>query len=293
MLPFFVALPAPMYYPFGLKEYVYFSYTQIGSNGVSMKDGSLRNISSTMSLGSVRNLQCRYGLFDRHGGVSRAPFASLNIGLAVGDSVEAVATNRRLVKGQMGVEWLLSARQIHGEEVYLLEQTPDRDVEVEGYDALITNQPHVGLVVQHADCQAVLLYDPVKQAIGAVHSGWRGSVLNLIGKTVQAMTGAFGTDPTTLRVVISPSLGPCCAEFVNYELELPVSFQEFMNAHSRFNFWEISKRQLLDCGVVEQAILLPTICTSCSADYFSYRRACREGDSVTGRNCSVIALIPE
>lgn len=256
-----------------------------------MEDGSARNISSIMGLDGGGNLHCRYALFDRQGGVSRGPFASLNIGLAVGDSIEAVAANRQQVREKMGVEWLLSGRQVHGEAIYLLEHALDRDVEVEGYDALITRQPNVGLVIQHADCQAVLLYDPLGQAIGAVHSGWRGSVVNLIGKTVQEMSRVFGTDPSNLRAVISPSLGPCCAEFVNYELELPVSFQEFMDERNRFNFWDISKRQLLDCGLQEKSVILPTVCTSCSADHFSYRRACREGDSVTGRNCSVIALI--
>ncbi|SHO48195.1 peptidoglycan editing factor PgeF [Desulfopila aestuarii] len=258
-----------------------------------MEDMRVQSIRSIVSLGSFGNLQCRYGLFDRHGGVSSGPFASLNIGLAVGDSIEAVEENRQLVKERMGVDWWLSGRQIHGEAVYVLEQAPDSDLEVDGYDALITNQQNVGLVIQHADCQAVLLYDPVSQAIGAIHSGWRGSVVNLIGKTVQAMADVFGTDARNLRAVVSPSLGPCCAEFVNYELELPVSFQEFMDDNRRFNFWEISKRQLMDCGIREESITLPNICTSCSTDYFSYRRACREGDSVTGRNCSVIALIAE
>lgn len=256
-----------------------------------MEDVNARSIRSTMSLGRAGNLQCRYGLFDRHGGVSNEPFASLNIGLAVGDRTWAVNANRQLVKEGMGVERLLSGRQVHGEAIYLLDHALASDVEVEDYDALITNQPNVGLVIQHADCQAVLLFDPESQAIGAVHSGWRGSVVNLIGKTVQAMTRAFGTDPGNLRAVISPSLGPCCAEFVNYELELPVSFQEFMDERNRFNFWEISRHQLMDCGMKVRGITLPTICTSCSADYFSYRRACREGDSVTGRNCSVIALV--
>lgn len=258
-----------------------------------MEDVSVRSTSSIMILDSSENLQCRYGFFDRHGGESNGPFASLNIGLAVGDSVEAVAANRRLVKEKLGVEYLLSGHQVHGDNIHLLEGPLDADMEVEGYDAFITCQHNIGLVIQHADCQAVLLYDPVGQAIGAVHSGWRGSVLNLIGKTVQFMIRSLGTDPSNLQAVISPSLGPCCAEFVNYELELPVAFQEYMDERNRFNFWEISKRQLMDCGVNGQSITLPNTCTSCSADYFSYRRACREGNSVTGRNCSVIALIPE
>lgn len=249
------------------------------------------NIASSASFRGYEDHSCRYVFFDRHGGVSNDPFASLNIGLAVGDSDSAVAANRQLVKECLDVKLLLSGHQVHGEGIYLLESTPEDDVEVNGYDALITRQPNVGLVIQHADCQAVLLYDSVQEAIGAVHSGWRGSVVNIIGKTVVAMGDAFGSDPDDLQVVISPSLGPCCAEFVNYELELPSFFQNFMNENCHFNFWEISKHQLLECGVRAESVALPAVCTSCSNDYFSYRRACRQGNGVTGRNCSAIALL--
>mgnify|MGYP000017658723 CR=1 FL=1 len=238
----------------------------------------------------LRKTSCRYGLFSRHGGVSAEPFGSLNVGRAVGDATASVARNRELVKAHMGADHLLSARQVHGENICHLEQPLTEDMEVDGCDALITNQRNVGLMIQHADCQAVLLYDPENGAIGAVHSGWRGSVANLIGKTVQAMTEAFTSDPAAMRAVISPSLGPCCAEFVNYRQELPEQFQHYMDEQLRFDFWQISRRQLLDQGLIDSAIILPTECTSCSADYFSYRRACRENNGVTGRNCSVIAL---
>ncbi|MFV0435788.1 MAG: peptidoglycan editing factor PgeF [Desulfopila sp.] len=232
---------------------------------------------------------CRYGFFDRHGGVSDGAFSSLNIGMAVGDSEAAVAANRQLVKRCLRADCLISAHQVHGDRVYQVGENSGADLEVEGYDALITRQTGVGLIVQHADCQAVLLYDPVHEAIGAVHSGWRGSVANIIAATVGAMNRAFATDPADLQTVISPSLGPCCAEFVNYAEELPTSFLPFMDNRKHFDFWQISKRQLLSCGVRAQAIAVSAICTSCSPDYFSYRRACRE-KRVTGRNCSGIVL---
>lgn len=239
---------------------------------------------------SLAGGNCRYGFFNRHEGVSEPPFASLNIGLAVGDDDSRVEENRRLVRQRMGAVCLLSGRQVHGDRVYLLERSLTQDEEVAGYDALISRQRGVGLVIQHADCQAVLLYDPVGQAIGAVHSGWRGSVANIIGKTVAAMTEAFTTNPAHLQALISPSLGPCCAEFVNYALELPVEFQRYMDERAHFNFWEISRRQLQDAGLPAEAITLPEVCTCCSSDYFSYRRACRQTDGITGRNCSVIVL---
>lgn len=254
----------------------------------------MKNIQdSAVKVSSYRgyeDCQVRYGLFDRYNGVSEGPFSSLNIGLSVGDSEEAVMENRNRVRKALGVDYLLTGKQIHKDGIFVLKDTPEDDLEVEGYDALITNQRNVGLVIQHADCQAILLYDPEHEAIGAVHSGWRGSVINLLEKTVAEMTRVFATNPAHLQAVISPSLGSCCAEFVNYITELPPSFTEYMVTANHFDFWQISKRQLADCGVKENAVTIPTICTSCSNDYFSYRRACREGNGVTGRNCSVIAL---
>lgn len=251
---------------------------------------SAGSINRSKGFAGFEHRPCRYGLFDRHGGVSQGEYASLNVGFSVGDDADSVQANRRLVKERMGVKALLSARQVHGDEVYLLANPAEDDLEVDGFDALITRQKNIGLVVQHADCQAVLLYDPVREAIGAIHSGWRGSVANLTAKTVVAMNRELGTEPAHLQAVISPSLGPCCAEFVNYVQELPTEFRQFMDERNHFDFWRISKKQLLDCGLDEEAITLPTTCTSCSPDYFSYRRACRESAGLTGRNCSVIAL---
>lgn len=251
---------------------------------------SAKSISPIECFRGYESHPCRYGLFDRHGGVSKNHFASLNIGRSVGDRDESVTANRHLVRERLGVLSLLFARQVHGEEVYLLGEPLSEDTEVDGYDALITMQRNVGLVVQHADCQAVLLYDPERKAIGALHSGWRGSVINLIGRTIESMTDAFGTDPSQVQAVISPSLGPCCAEFVNYRTELPAEFQQFKDERDHFNFWNISKMQLVQGGLLQESITLPTSCTSCSNDYFSYRRACREVGGVAGRNCSVISL---
>ncbi len=247
----------------------------------------------TYSFGAEGVCPSRGMVFNRLHGHGESPFASLNISLSVGDRLETVMANRRLVKERTGVARLLSARQVHGDRVYVLRKELESDLEVDGFDSLITDRVGVGLVIQHADCQAVLLHDAGGGAIGAVHCGWRGSVANLLAKSVDAMGREFGTRPERLQAVISPSLGPCCAEFVNHERELPPEFREFMVGESHFDFWRISRRQLTEAGVRPENIRLPTICTSCSPDYFSYRRACRDGDGTTGRNCSLIALIED
>lgn len=228
--------------------------------------------------------------FDRHGGLSKSPFQSLNVSFSVGDDLRNVVRNRAIIKQAVGVDTLVSAKQVHGDNIYHLKSLPKRDLEVEGYDAIITQVKNVGLVIQQADCQGVLLYDKAKKAVAAIHCGWRGSVEEIIRKSIVEMQKLFSTDPNDLQATISPSLGPCCGEFKNYSEELPEKFHSFQVEENYFDFWRISKQQLLDSGLQDSAISISGCCTSCSSDYFSYRRARRNGDGITGRNCSVIVL---
>ncbi len=228
---------------------------------------------------------------DRHGGVSASPYRSLNLSYGVGDDPACVAGNRERVKRHGLFSFLLSARQVHGDTIFAADEPLVQDMEVEGYDALMTSIPGIGLMIQQADCQAVTLYDPVQSAIAAVHCGWKGSVCNILGKTVEAMQVRYNTTPATLEVFISPSLGPCCAEFVNHATELPPSFLAFQVQENYFDFWQISRKQLMQAGVAPENIIISGCCTSCSSAYFSYRRACRQGDGRTGRSATVIGLL--
>jgi len=232
----------------------------------------------------------RYAFFDRHGGEGKVPYSSRNISFGVGDDDQIVSKNREIVKRSMGLDRLVSARQVHGDRIHLYTGNQAENDEIDGVDALLTRQRGVGLMIQQADCQAVLLYDPVNQAIAAIHCGWRGSVNGIVAKTVAGMKDFFGTDPKELSAAVSPSLGPCCAEFINYKGELPKEFLRFRVRDNYFDFWQITKWQLTMCGLKESAVTVAGICTSCSPDYFSYRRSCRTANGNTGRNCSVIAL---
>lgn len=241
-------------------------------------------------LSAADGAQCICAMFNRHGGISKGLYASLNVGDNVGDRDGAVLQNRFLVKKNLAIDYVLRAKQIHGSEIYCLTEPLTKDLEVEGSDALITDQAGVGLMIQQADCQAVLLFDSVREVIAAVHCGWRGSVQNILGRVVATMTNTYGTVPADIQALISPSLGPCCAEFINYQRELPEQFYPFMVGDKYFDFWGISRRQLQDAGVPEQRISAAEICTCCSDAYFSYRRASRVSQGQTGRNCSVIVL---
>lgn len=225
------------------------------------------------------------GSFTRWGGVSSGPLAELNVGAAVGDDPERVAENLRRIRRALGLEVLASARQVHGARVAVVAASPAEDLELEGYDALVSACPGVGLLIRQADCQAVLLYDPVRRVAANIHAGWRGSAANIIAATVGTMTREFQCRPDDLRAAISPSLGPCCAEFVNHRWELPPEFQAYQVRPDFFDFWAISRDQLQAVGLRAARIEQAGICTRCHPDFFSYRR-----DPGCGRNCSVIAV---
>jgi copper oxidase (laccase) domain-containing protein len=93
-------------------------------------------------------------MFNRHGGVSGGPYASLNIGRNLGDLPELVAENRRLVKETLKIPRLLSAHQVHGPRVYCLTEPITEDTSIDAVDALVTDQPDVGLMIQQADCRS-------------------------------------------------------------------------------------------------------------------------------------------
>lgn len=229
-----------------------------------------------------------HGFFSRHGGVSKKPYDSLNISFTVGDSPSCVEKNRLIISKLLAIKKLYAIRQVHGSSVLIVDST-DMQTEQLSHDAMITDMPDIGLLIQQADCQAVFLCDPEKQVIAAIHNGWRGSVANIIGKVIALMGKRFSVNPENIRAAISPSLGPCCAEFIHYKDELPILFHSFSKKENHFDFWEISKSQLQAAGVKIKNMEISGICTVCDPSFFSYRRTKTKG-KITGRNCSVIAL---
>jgi len=234
-------------------------------------------------------LSVPHGMFRRSGGTSSAPFASLNFSNNIGDQQERVQANRGRAIAALQLRSLVAVRQVHTDQVLVVNQEHPRG-EPEGYDAIISTLAGVGLLIQQADCQALLLHAPQQGAVAAVHCGWRGSVTDIIGKTIHRLKTACGVNPADLRVAVSPSLGPCCAEFKHYQHELPVWMHAFQVRPTYFDFWAISRRQLTRAGVLPKHIDIAAVCTRCDDNFFSYRRAQQEGNGITGRNGSIIGL---
>ena len=229
-----------------------------------------------------------YGTFNRHGGVSQSPWDSNNVSFGLGDNSENVRANREQIKKAIGLKRLVSAKQVHGTKVHVVDEAPGEDLEANAFDALITNVPGIGLMIQQADCQAVFLFDPEKKAVGIAHVGWRGTVADIIAETVFTMSQTFSTEPVDIIAAISPSLGPCCAEFVNFRSELPAALHGYQVRPNYFDFWKISRDQLSSTGIRPENIHVAEICTCCNQDFFSYRR-----DRDTGRFASLIGIREE
>ncbi len=239
-----------------------------------------------------------HSIFARDGGYSTGPFSGLNIGLNCGDDPRTVAQNRILMLRALEFKKGVFINQVHGDDILVLKQGRDhQDIiwSLEGKrtrvptraDGMVSNIPELGLVIQTADCQAVILFDPVKQVVANVHAGWRGSVANILKKCILVMSDTFGCRPETILVGISPSLGPCCAEFIHYQKELPEAFWDCRCATSNcFDFWTISRMQLIEMGVNPANVATANLCTKCHCDqFFSYR-----AHGVTGRFGTVAGL---
>ena len=228
--------------------------------------------------------------FDRRDGFGSGLYNSLNVSFGVGDRLETVTQNRKRVKDIIGLNRLVSAHQVHGSELFFFEDEPNEDLEVQGYDGLLTAKRGVGLMVQQADCQAIMLYDQTAHAVAALHCGWRGNVLEIAAKAVHEMVETYRSKPEKISALISPSLGPCCAEFINYKSEFPEEFHKHETVEKHFDLWEVTREQLVGAGLKPEKINCLRICTCCTDDYFSYRRSKKMGEIQTGRNCSVIVL---
>lgn len=154
----------------------------------------------------------------RLGGVSEGHLAALNLGTHRGDAFENVLKNYEILANAVGFrpEDTVFAKQVHGCHVARVGRRDCGDGLVrevtEPRDGLITNEPNVCLVVFSADCTPILLHDPVTGAIGAVHSGWRGTAQGIVKHAVERMTEEFGTDPANLQTAIGPCISRCCFE---------------------------------------------------------------------------------
>ena len=225
----------------------------------------------------------------RHGGVSPPPYASLNLGFHTDDRPENVLENRRRFLAALGIspDNLATAHQVHGNKVLIARQPGH----YEGYDALITDQKGIFVAVGTADCTPILVYDPVREAVAAIHAGWRGTAQQVAQAALLAMQAAFGTQPGDCHAYIG-----ACIDQDHYEVDENVA-RHFASEHKRedaargkwfVSLKEANEAQLLETGIPEEQIEVSPYSTwTHNEDYFSHRKE----NGATGRMLAVIGLV--
>jgi purine-nucleoside/S-methyl-5'-thioadenosine phosphorylase / adenosine deaminase len=238
-----------------------------------------------------------HGFFSRLGGVSSGAFATLNLSRWVGDDPAAVDENWRRVRPIIGESSVVaSVNQVHGAAVRLV--TRANASERPRADGMVTAESGIVLAIFTADCVPILMHDPLRRIVGALHAGWRGILAGIVEAGIDAMRSR-GADAQDLRVALGPSIGACCFEV---DADLAARFARRMPGavgrtcegrpgKAYLDLRGIVRLQLVRFGVDAAHIAIVGPCTRCASDrYFSRRGA---GNSTTGLQMSFIGLAPE
>jgi len=242
----------------------------------------------------------RFDVFNEHSGIlhfitTRNPLAKkeFNISLSSADEIISVIENRKILAAELGLQVsnFVFQQQKHTENVSIVFRSDvgkgavDYETALVDNDAMVTNEKGICLVVIGGDCVPLLFYDPVKEVIGAAHSGWRGTALRIAEQTINMMKARFDCNPSDMLVGIGPSIGPD-----TYEVD-DLVLNEFVKTYSNtsgifkpldhngkynLDLWKANQLQLLDAGIKAENIEISGICTySNNNEFFSARK----GDS--------------
>lgn len=229
-----------------------------------------------------------HGCSTRLGGVSTGIHTSMNLGFQNGDRPENVYENYKRICRVIGVqpESVVHAKQTHKDRVRIVTADDkgkgyNRERDYDDIDALITRESGVTLTILTADCVPVFLVDPVTRAIGLVHSGWRGTVQRISGKTVRMMHDVFGCNPADIIAVT----GPCiCKECYEVGEEVSSAFRnefgdnvfrqisEMKSNKMHIDLSEAIAHTLQQEGLKSESVINCGLCTACNSELlFSHR----------------------
>lgn len=218
----------------------------------------------------------------RHGGESQDNFKSLNF--KQGNLSEDKNIYNNYLKLGLG-DKVYKAKQNHTDNILVLNNENKNkylmwDKSQEEYDAYITNTPGINILVTTADCIPAILYDKVQNVVAVVHSGWKGTLNEIVPKTLNRMIKEFNTNPVDVIVTFGPSIKECC--FTTEDITFVQQFQKISVDDTKYyvkkdktyniNLEILIKLKLMKMGIQEKNIYSTGICTKCNEqDFYSYR----------------------
>ncbi|MBP5335812.1 MAG: laccase domain-containing protein [Bacteroidales bacterium] len=217
----------------------------------------------------------------------------------LGAGVEAFTARRDSVLPYPVVQ----GHQVHNCKVAVIDRPGLTREDLEGYDAFVTNLADVAIGVRTADCVPILLYDPVKRAVAAVHAGWKGTVLRILQNAMELMAFKFGSSAADIKAVIGPAIGPDSFQvgievaekfkLAGFPMDYVWSFRGAgdgtpMSGGHHIDLFKANRWLLEQSGVLSDSIQVFDIDTFTAPEFFSARR---EGTQC-GRNINAIKLLP-
>ncbi len=228
----------------------------------------------------------------KDGGVSKTPYATLNLAFHVGDTSSDVEQNHQLLAQHLHYEKnsLIHMKQIHSSHVHKVLDTDNFESPHE-CDALITDKKETPLMVMVADCAPILFYDPINKVIAVAHAGREGVFQNIVKKVLDMFLKEYNSEVKNIYVSVGANIKVCCYEVGHEIVEQAEKLgMEYALKKQKSGFFldlnAIVKKQLLKEGITHEHLAFAEECTCCKREtYFSYR-----ADGITGRFCGVIML---
>ncbi|MDD2376502.1 MAG: peptidoglycan editing factor PgeF [Clostridia bacterium] len=227
-----------------------------------------------------------HGFFFKNGGVSKGIYSSLNFRILGNDSKKNVFKNIDIVKKELNLSKVYKAMQAHSDNILILDNNNKSKYEIEKlnneeYDSYVIAEKDISTIITTADCNPIIIYDPVNNVVANVHSGWKGTIKQIYIKTVKLMNRKYGSKYNDIIVCIGPSINKCC--FCSSSLEFKKQFtdiwpneNEYITNKENGEFYidlpYVIKKDLIRLGLKKENIILSEICTVCNNDVcFSYR----------------------
>lgn len=234
-----------------------------------------------------------HACFLKNGGVSEGIYSSLNFRILGKDSKENVYKNTEIVKEELNLNKVYKAVQAHTDNILILDGLNKEKYELEKmneeeYDAYITKESGISTVITTADCNPIIIYDPVNNVVANVHSGWKGTIKQIYLKTIKIMNEKFNSKYEDVILCVGPSISKCC--FCSSDIKFKKQFtdiwpneDEYITIKENGEFYidltYVIRKDLIQLGLKDENIVLSNICTVCNSDIcFSYRINTRRKD---------------